>query len=50
MPLIALSGQLGKWDRDDLEDLGFARVFSKPMDCDEFLSVCRETGGTQGTS
>jgi CheY-like chemotaxis protein len=42
LPLIALSGQLKVWAHDDLEDLGFVRVFAKPMDCDDFLRVCRE--------
>ncbi len=45
LPLIALSGQLKTWEHDDLEDLGFARVFAKPMDCDDFLRVCREAVG-----
>jgi DNA-binding response OmpR family regulator len=43
--LVALSGVLQEWDRDDLRDLGFDRVFKKPMDCDEFLSFCRSVGG-----
>ncbi len=42
MPLIALSGQLKMWEPDDLKDLGFARIFAKPMDCEDFLRVCRE--------
>ena len=41
LPLVALSGKLKTWDADDLEDLGFTRIFAKPMDCDEFLRVCR---------
>ena len=48
MPLVALSGQLKGWDTDDLKDLGFARIFSKPMDCDEFVRTCREVGGGGG--
>ncbi len=49
LPLVALSGKLKKWDADDLNDLGFARIFSKPMDCDEFLRVCRRfAGATDG--
>jgi CheY-like chemotaxis protein len=40
-PLVALSGRLGDWDADDLRDLGFSRVFSKPMDCDAFVGYCR---------
>jgi len=45
VPLIALSGQLKMWEPDDLKDLGFERIFAKPMDCDEFLRVCRDSGG-----
>ena len=41
LPLIALSGQLGVWETDDLKDLGFERILAKPMDCDEFLGICR---------
>jgi len=44
MPLVALSGYLKDWDRDDLKDLGFDRVFPKPMDCDAFVSFCKEVG------
>jgi CheY-like chemotaxis protein len=46
VPLIALSGQLKMWEPDDLKDLGFARIFSKPMDCEDFLHVCREASGS----
>ena len=45
VPLIALSGQLKMWEPDDLKDLGFVRIFAKPMDCDDFLRVCREAVG-----
>jgi len=45
VPLIALSGQLKMWEPDDLRDLGFERIFAKPMDCDEFLRVCRDSAG-----
>ncbi|MHC4201476.1 MAG: response regulator, partial [Planctomycetota bacterium] len=41
LPLVALSGKLKVWDPDDLKDLGFTRIFAKPMDCDEFLRACR---------
>lgn len=50
MPLIALSGQLKMWEQDDLKDLGFARVFAKPMDCEEFLRVCREASASSGAA
>ncbi len=40
VPLVALTGHLAEWGRDDLEDLGFDRVFAKPMDCDEFVGFC----------
>jgi DNA-binding response OmpR family regulator len=40
LPLVALSGRLSEWDADDLRDLGFDRVFGKPMDVDEFLGFC----------
>ena len=46
VPLIALSGQLKMWEEDDLKDLGFARIFSKPMDCEDFLRVCREASNS----
>jgi CheY-like chemotaxis protein len=42
IPLVAVSGQLQSWDLDDLADLGFARVFPKPLDCGEFIRCCRE--------
>ena len=41
MALVALSGYLKEWDREDLSDLGFDRVFPKPMDCDAFVSFCK---------
>jgi DNA-binding response OmpR family regulator len=41
-PLVALSGKLEEWDSDDLRDLGFSRVFGKPMDCDAFVGYCRD--------
>jgi CheY-like chemotaxis protein len=44
IPLVALSGYLKDWDRDDLKDLGFDRVFPKPMDCDAFVSFCKRVG------
>jgi CheY-like chemotaxis protein len=50
MPLIALSGQLEMWEQDDLRDLGFARVFAKPMNCEDFLRVCREASGSPGAA
>jgi len=37
MPLIAVSGQLDRWDVDDLSDLGFDQVFSKPLDRQQFI-------------
>jgi DNA-binding response OmpR family regulator len=40
-PIVALSGHLAAWDSDDLKDLGFDRVFPKPMDCDDFIEYCR---------
>ncbi len=47
LPLVALSGKLKTWDPDDLKDLGFTRIFAKPMDCDEFLRACRRIVGRQ---
>jgi CheY-like chemotaxis protein len=44
IPLVALSGYLKDWDKEDLRDLGFVRVFQKPMDCDAFVSFCRDFG------
>jgi CheY-like chemotaxis protein len=44
-PIVALSGHLGAWDSDDLKDLGFSRVFPKPMDCDDFIEYCRDVSG-----
>lgn len=41
--LIALSGHLCRWDADDLADLGFDRIFAKPMDCEEFIRFCRDS-------
>jgi DNA-binding response OmpR family regulator len=40
LPLVAVSGMLETWDRDDLTDLGFTRVFPKPLDGDEFVREC----------
>jgi len=40
VPLVALSGHLAEWDGDDLKDLGFDRIFAKPMNCDEFVEFC----------
>ncbi len=45
VPIVALSGHLASWDPDDLEDLGFSRVFPKPMDCDDFIEYCRDISG-----
>jgi DNA-binding NtrC family response regulator len=42
LPVVAVSGQLELWDQDDLADLGFTRVFAKPVDCDELLRSCEE--------
>jgi len=42
VPLVALSGQLKLWETDDLKDLGFVRIFAKPMDCDDFVRYCKE--------
>jgi len=50
LPLIALSGQLKMWESDDLEDLGFARIFAKPMDCEDFLRVCLEASAPPGAA
>ncbi len=44
-PIVALSGHLASWDQDDLKDLGFDRIFPKPMDCDDFLAYCRGVSG-----
>jgi DNA-binding NtrC family response regulator len=52
LPVAALSGQLELWDEDDLAELGFARAFAKPVDCDEFVQSCvallaaRDAGAT----
>jgi two-component system response regulator (stage 0 sporulation protein F) len=45
LPIVALSGHLSSWDSDDLEDLGFNRIFPKPMDCDDFVAYCRGVSG-----
>jgi CheY-like chemotaxis protein len=45
LPLIALSGQLKVWEPDDLKDLGFARIFSKPMECEDFVRACLDASG-----
>jgi CheY-like chemotaxis protein len=45
LPLVAVSGQLDDWDPEDLADLGFARVFPKPLDCVEFIEACRNLCG-----
>jgi DNA-binding response OmpR family regulator len=45
VPLVAISGHLSSWDPDDLEDLGFDRIFPKPMDCDDFVEYCRGLSG-----
>lgn len=45
-PIVALSGHLASWDVDDLKDLGFDRIFPKPMDCDDFLAYCRGVSGS----
>ncbi len=50
LPLIALSGQLKMWEPDDLKDLGFARVFAKPMDCEDFLRACLDASGSSGAA
>ena len=39
--LVAVSGMLDVWDRDDLVDLGFVRVFAKPFDVDELVRACQ---------
>ena len=39
-PLIAVSGNLHVWDEDDLKDLGFSYVMSKPFDVADFLATC----------
>lgn len=41
LPLLAVSGMLDVWDRDDLVDLGFVRVFQKPFDGDELVRACQ---------
>jgi len=38
IPIVAISGQLHLWDRDDLEDLGFDGVLAKPFEEDEFVA------------
>ena len=48
LPIVALSGHLSSWDSDDLEDLGFNRIFPKPMDCDDFIAYCRGISGGGG--
>ena len=51
LPLVAVSGMLDVWDRDDLADLGFVRVFPKPFDVDELVracqGLCRRGAGTR---
>jgi DNA-binding response OmpR family regulator len=39
-PLIAVSGNLHVWDEDDLRDLGFDYVLSKPFDVADFVATC----------
>ena len=40
--IIAVSGDYGNWEADDLVDLGFERLFRKPLHHDDFLRYCRE--------
>ena len=49
-PIVALSGHLAAWDSDDLKDLGFSRVFPKPMDCDDFIEYCRDVRSTPSST
>ena len=42
LPLVAVSGGLVLWDPDDLADLGFDHVFSKPLNREEFVRICGE--------
>jgi two-component system KDP operon response regulator KdpE len=42
IPIVAISGQLHLWDRDDLADLGFDGVFAKPFEEDEFVACIRD--------
>ena len=41
MRLVAVSAQLDVWDSDDLTDVGFDRIFPKPLDRGEFMCYCR---------
>jgi FixJ family two-component response regulator len=38
-PIIAISGNINYWDKDDLNDLGFTDALSKPFDPQQLL-VC----------
>jgi len=42
--IVAVSGDYGDWEPDDLMDLGFERLFWKPLDHAEFLGYCRGVG------
>jgi len=42
--IVAVSGDYGSWEPDDLMDLGFERLFWKPLDHAEFLGYCRDVG------
>ena len=45
--LAAISGDFGSWEPDDLIDLGFERLFWKPLDRGDFLRYCREVGKSE---
>ena len=42
LPLMALSGHLDEWDTDDLRDLGFRRILSKPAELTDLRCAVRE--------
>ena len=42
IPLVTVSGQLELWDPDDLTDLGFSRILSKPFEPNHLVRVCRQ--------
>jgi len=45
--LVAISGDFGSWEPDDLIDLGFEQLFWKPLDREDFLAYCRKVGRSE---
>jgi len=40
--LLAITGYMEKWDEDDLSDLGFDEVFSKPFEPESIAKILSE--------